>query len=176
MRPFLLLIGFFVALVSTSCGPTVVLDYESGTNFSAFKSYGYFPSIDSGLSNLDEKRVMAYIDSLMPLKGITLQEEPQLYINFYGKEMMSQSRSSIGIGIGGGGGNVGVGVSGGIPIGGNEIDQRLTIDIIDSEKDQLIWQAVLNGTFKERSTPGQKELYYQKAVMKMLKNFPPNLK
>lgn len=165
---------FFITIVfCVSCGSTVTIDYETGTDFSNYKSYGYYPSIQSGLSELDDRRITKFVDSLMPLKGFVLEESSSLYVNFYAREILSSSRNSIGIGIGGGGGNVGIGVSGGIPIGGNEVEQQLTIDIIDVSTDQLIWQAVLNGRYKEGSTRDQKDGYYQKAIAKLLKNFPP---
>ena len=69
---------------------------------------------------------------------------------------------AIGIGVGTGGSNGSVGVSGGIPVGTDEIEQHLTFDLVDVKKDELIWQAVLEGRFKEYASPTQKRNYYQK--------------
>ena len=77
----------------------------------------------------------------------------------------------------GGSGNVGLGVSGGIPIGGNTVNQRLTIDIIDASGDlSLAWQVIIDGEVKENATPEQKEAYYFVQIDKALKKFPPKNK
>ena len=156
-----------------SCGATVAVDYDQQTDFSKYKTYSYFPTIDSGLNELDDNRIMQITDSLLQQRGFVKSETPQLYINFFARESISSSRNTIGIGIGGGGGNVGVGVSGGIPIGGNVINQQLTMDFIDVEKDDLVWQAVAEGEMKERSTPQQKEAYYISVIQKILAKYPP---
>lgn len=159
-----------------SCGSAVVVDYDSKTDFSNYTTFNFFPSIDSGLNDLESERIILALDSILPLKGLQKEEEPQLYVNFYVSERITPSRSTLGIGFGTGGGNVGVGISGGIPVGGNEIEQQLTVDLIDVRKDQLIWQGLLNGRFKEMSTPEQKKVYYEKSISKILKQFPPSSK
>ena len=163
-----------ISFLLFSCGPSVYVDYEKQQDFSEFTTYQFYPDIDSGLNELDDKRVIAAIDSVLQLRGFTRTDYNRFYINFYVNESISNSRSTISVGIGGGGGNVGVGVSGGIPIGGRVIDQRLTIDFIDATKDQsLVWQAVVTDELKEKATPQQKEAYYLSMVGKALKKFPP---
>lgn len=170
MRWLLLLVVFLFF----SCGSAVVLDYDPTTDFSGYKTYAFYPSISSGLSALDDKRVLRIADSLLQLKGLRKSETPQLYINFYAKEQQSASRSTIGIGVGSGGRRGGVGVSGGIPIGGNTIEQTFTLDIIDVIKDDLIWQGKLNQNYSEKSTPEQRDQHYLKVLTIILKKFPPN--
>ncbi len=159
-----------------SCGASVAVDYDKQVDFSKYNSYKYFPNIDSGLNELDDKRIIKITDSLLQVRGFIKSETPQIYINFYARESISRSRNTIGIGIGSGGGNVGVGVNGGIPIGGNVVNQQLTMDFIDVENDGLIWQAVADGEMKERSTPEQKEAYYVSVIQKILAKYPPKNK
>lgn len=170
MKPFSLLL---LSVLMISCGATVAVDYDPQVDFSKYGSYNYFPTIASGLNELDNNRIMQITDSLLRQRGFVKSETPQLYINFYASESISRSRNTIGIGIGGGGGNVGVGVSGGIPIGGNVINQQLTMDFIDVEKDDLVWQAIADGEMKERATPQQKEAYYLEVIQKILAKYPP---
>ena len=167
------LVALMVTIVLASCGATVAVDYDKEIDFTQYKTYNYFPNIKSGLNNLDDNRIMYATDSLLLQKGFVKSETPQLLINFFSKEFLSNSRNTIGIGIGGGG-NVGFGVSGGIPIGGKVINQTLTIDFIDSDKDALIWQAVVNGELNEKANPQQKEDYYFGIIRKALKAFPPS--
>ncbi|WP_034259356.1 DUF4136 domain-containing protein [Altibacter lentus] len=164
----------FFALLLMSCGAAVAIDYDKKADFSSYKTYAFYPTIDSGLNDLDDNRIMKAVDSVLAQRpNFKKTEDPQLLINFFAKEYLSNSRNTIGIGVGGGGGNVGVGVSGGIPIGGKEVNQTLTIDFIDAQTDQLVWQAVVDGSFKERATPAQKESYYYTVISKALKKFPP---
>lgn len=171
MKPLFLLLS---TLFLISCGATVSVDYDKVTDFSQFTTYQFYSDIDSGLNELDNKRIMKAIDSSLQSRGFTRTESCKFYINFYASEQVSNSRNTIGIGVGGGGGNVGVGVSGGIPIGGRIINQRLTIDIIDASQGQeLAWQAVIEGELKETAGPEQKEAYYTAVIDKALKRFPP---
>ena len=167
-------LAFSVFLIS--CGSTVAVDYDQQADFSKYNTYNYFPTIDSGLNDLDDKRIMKITDSIMQQRGFEKTETPQIYVNFYARESVSSSRNTIGVGFGGGGGNVGVGVSGGIPIGGNILNQQLTMDFIDVEKDDLVWQAVADGEMKEKSTPQQKEAYYISVIQKILAKYPPGKK
>lgn len=168
------LLSFLVlSIFLVSCGATVAVDYDKQVDFSTYNSYNYFPTIDSGLNELDDRRIIQITDSLLQERGFVKTETPQLFINFYARESVSNSRNTIGIGVGGGGGNVGVGVSGGIPIGGKKLNQQLTMDFIDVQKDDLVWQAVVDGEMKERATPRQKEEYYFSVIQKILAKYPP---
>eukprot|EP00179_Madagascaria_erythrocladioides_P026442 CAMPEP_0198345646 /NCGR_PEP_ID=MMETSP1450-20131203/75283_1 /TAXON_ID=753684 ORGANISM="Madagascaria erythrocladiodes, Strain CCMP3234" /NCGR_SAMPLE_ID=MMETSP1450 /ASSEMBLY_ACC=CAM_ASM_001115 /LENGTH=172 /DNA_ID=CAMNT_0044051003 /DNA_START=1 /DNA_END=519 /DNA_ORIENTATION=+ len=162
-----------LSILLASCGATVAVDYEERTDWSNYQSYQFYPNIESGLSELDNKRIAKAVDSVFGTSVYTRSENPQFLINFYAKEALSSSRNTIGVGLGGGGGNVGVGGSVGIPIGGPKIEQQITIDFIDAQKDQLIWQAVVDCSLREKATPEQKDKHYLLAVQKALKKFPP---
>lgn len=162
-----------LSLLLTACGATVALDYDTTTDFSIYKTYNFYPSIESGLSELDENRITQITDSLLQQKGFEKTETPQLLINFFASEYISDSGSSIGIGIGGGGRNVGVGVGGDIPIGSKIVNQHFTMDFVDAAKDDLVWQAVVDDDYKVNSTPAMKETYYTALLQKILAKYPP---
>ncbi len=170
------LILFVCAGLLISCGAAVSYDYDKETDFSKYTSYNYFPVMESGMSELDDLRIMKATDSILKERGFTKSENPQFYINFYSKEFTSASRNTIGIGVGGGGRNTGIGVSGGIPIGGRQVNQQLTMDFIDATRDALFWQALIESDFKERATPQQKEVHYYNTIQKALKKYPPTSK
>ncbi len=170
MKHFLLLVATAILI---SCGATVNYDYDTKTDFSAYKTYGFYPGIDSGLSELDNIRVMKTTDSVLQLRGFVKSENPDFLINFFAKEFITQSSTSIGFGVGGGGHNGGVGVSGGVPVGGDEINQALTVDFIDNKADNLIWQAVGSDELKVKASPSQKDAYYFKLISKIMTGFPP---
>ncbi|WP_339611435.1 DUF4136 domain-containing protein [uncultured Planktosalinus sp.] len=159
-----------------SCGATATYDYDTEKDFTTYSTYNFYPSISSGLSELDENRIFKYTDSILQEKGFLKSQNPQFLVNFYSEEFISKSQNTIGIGIGSSGRNSSVGVSGGIPIGGDEVNQLLTIDIIDTKTDLLIWQAKANGDYKVKANPKQKDNYYAKILAKIFKPFPPNKK
>jgi hypothetical protein len=166
-----------IAIFLSACGATLTVDYDSEKDFSEYTSYEFYNDIDSGLNQLDDKRIMAAIDKSFDDRDFLKTDYCRFYVNFYASEYLSESRNTLGIGVGGGGGNVGVGVSGGIPIGGNIVNQRLTIDIIDaSEGQSLAWQVIIEGEVIEKATPEQKEAYYFAEINKALLKFPPKQK
>ena len=166
--PFVLLI-----LILISCGTAVHYDYERSTDFSRYRNYNYYSDIDSGLSQLDNNRIKKAIDSILQYRGFVQNNSPDFLINFYASESITNSGSSIGIGVGGGGGNVGVGVSGGIPIGGNFILQKMTIDFVDATRDKLFWKAEVESKYSEKANPEQRTVHYNRLMLKILKNYPP---
>ncbi len=170
MKHFLFLI---TACILISCGATVNYDYDSQTYFSGYKSYNYYPNISSELSNLDNIRIMKAADSILQSRGFEKSDSPQFLINFFAKEFISQSNTTIGFGVGGGGHNGSVGVSGGVPVGGDIINQKLTFDFIDEKEDKLFWQAIGSDELKVKANSSQKDAYYFELISKILKGFPP---
>ncbi len=169
-----LICALFIAFVLASCGPAIYVDYDEEIDFTELRSYEFHPNFESGLNELDNKRIMRAIDSIMVQRGFIKTDYCQYYISFFADEQLEPSRNTLGIGIGGGGRNGGLGVSGGIPIGGNVVNQRLVIDIIGAYMDApLVWQATIDGELKEKSSPAQKEAYYQSVIQKAFKKFPP---
>jgi hypothetical protein len=170
MRLFL----FILCSVSLmSCGTSVGIDYDTEKDFSKYITYNFYPNLKSGVSELDENRIIKITDSLLQEKGMVKSDNPQLLINFYASEYVSRSRNTVGVGFGSVGRSTSMGVSTGIPVGGNEINQQLTVDFIDAARDALVWQAKTEGSFKERATPEQRESYYKKTLNKIFKKYPP---
>lgn len=167
---FLLLI----VLIMTSCGSmNVEYDYDAQANFDVFKTYNYIAEMQSGLNQLDLNRLMKATDSILQSRGYTLSKNPGLLIDVSSDQYEQASRNTLGIGLGSGGGNVGVGVGGGIPLGGRELHQTITINLVDAQKDALIWQAVSDSNIKLNTDPQQRQAYFKKLMEKVFKKFPP---
>lgn len=163
------IILFFIACNS----PRAVYDYDQQVNFQQYKTYALFPDFKSGLSQLDEQRLIRSVDNQMQDKGFTRSAEPGIYVNVYTEEYQQDNRSRVGIGVGGGGGNVGVGVSGGIPVGTLDSYLKLTFDFIDVEKDNLVWQAIVESPFDFNASPESRQSQFDKIVGKALEGYPP---
>jgi hypothetical protein len=66
-----------------------------------------------------------------------------------------------------------VGVSGGIPLGGPETYLRLTFDLIDAKRDELVWQAVVDAKFDLDASPERRQELFSAIVTQALKEYPP---
>lgn len=163
-----------IVLLMVSCGaPQAVYDYDESVDHSRFQTYAFYPELDSGLSPLDQDRLVASLESGMEKKGINASRQPVLLLNFYVEEYQKPSRNNMGVGIGGGGGNLGVGVSGNIPLGGPKNFLRLTFDLVDAKNDELIWQAVVDSKFDRNASPEKRRARFDRIVQKALEGYPP---
>jgi len=161
-------------LVVTSCAPIRVnYDYEKTTDFSKYKSYNYYSNIDSGLSELDTKRLLDALDANLQAKGIQLAEKPDFFIDIKSSEYRENQSSSVGVGMGGTGRNVGGGVSIGIPIGQANVNRQIQFDFVDENGIGLFWQAVSESSFNPNANPEKREAQLRAVVVKVLEGFPP---
>ncbi|MDF4221364.1 DUF4136 domain-containing protein [Maribacter sp. M208] len=172
MRTFLF---SMVLIVLASCGAARVnYDYDDQTDFTSYATYNYFSDMETGLSELDEKRLMDALDATLGEKGFMFAEEPDMFINIKSSVYRDQaSGSNVGVGLGGGNRGIGGGVSIGIPVGGPKMTRQLQIDFVDSNKDMLIWQAISESPFREGDTPQEKSEKLQAVVDKIFSKYPP---
>ena len=165
---------FFIAVLLVCCGtPKVIYDYDVEKDFSAYTTYNYYPSIESGLNAFENKRIMQITDSILQHKHMIKSDNPQLYINFYSQEYTTHSPNTIGIGVGNTDRNTSVGISGGIPIGGVQVQQLLTIDFIETANDALVWKTEINSSFSERAGVNKLNNHYRKILEKAFQKYPP---
>ncbi|WP_340063525.1 DUF4136 domain-containing protein [Ascidiimonas aurantiaca] len=168
LLPFLLVL-FFVSCSS----PRVVFDYDKKVDFTNYRSYNYYPDMETGMNQLDDKRLVRSMDSILQERGFSRVKDPDIYINIISEEYESQNPASIGIGLGSGGRNSGIGVSGGIPVGSVSLTQELVFDIIDVKRNELLWQATAKSKVSKTYTPLQREKYFRSIVEKVFNQFPP---
>ncbi|MCG9970119.1 DUF4136 domain-containing protein [Christiangramia crocea] len=169
----LLKYSLFLLFLAACNAPQAVYDYDQQVNFSQYSTYALFPEFQSGLSQLDESRLIESLHNKMQAKGFSKSEDPGIYVNVYTERFEQDNRSRVGVGIGGGGGNVGVGVSGGIPVGQMDTYLKLSFDFIDVEKDALVWQAVVESPFNINAEPQERQERFDKIVEKALAGYPP---
>jgi len=164
----------FFLLALASCGGTyVVHDYDEQQDFSQYKTYAFFSEINSGLTELDHKRLIAVTEAAMQAKGFAKSETPDIYIDFKTAIKNGPSRNSIGVGVGSGGGGVNIGIGGAIPIGGPQTFLELTTEFLDAKKGQLIWQSIAEKRFFTNASPDGRTQFFQKIIEKSFGEFPP---
>jgi hypothetical protein len=163
-----------VAVLLYSCNAIKVnYDYDREADFSDYTTYNYYPDMNTGLSELDTKRLLDAVDAEMQAKGIQLTEEPDFFINLESNSIRQPKSSSVGVGLGGGGRTAGGGVSVGIPVGGSNVERQIRFDFVDSAKDELFWQAVSQSPFKENVSPEVRDENLRALAEKVFANYPP---
>ncbi|MDT0677136.1 DUF4136 domain-containing protein [Autumnicola musiva] len=161
------------AILAGCNSPKIAYDYDQNTNFSKYSTYALFPEFNTGLSQLDEQRLIRALDNAMPQKDFATADNPGIYVNAYTEKYQQESNNSLGLGVGSGGGGVGVGVSGGIPLGSSKTFLRLTLDFIDKNRDSLVWQAIIDIKFNPNASPEDRQALFDKVVQKALEGYPP---
>jgi len=163
-----------LALIMTSCAPIRVdYDYDKTANFDTYKTYQYYGSMDTGLSDLDTKRLLNAIDAKMAALGFGISENPDFFIDIKTAEYQGVQGQTVGVGVGGTGRHVGGGVSIGLPIGQGCVNRQITIDFVDENKKQLFWQAISESSFNPRANPEKREERLNAIVEKVFSSYPP---
>lgn len=168
------LVSIIFFAVTLSCAPIYVnYDYETGTDFRKYRTYNMYPDMQTGLSELDTKRLLNNVDQFLQANGFTVSDSPDFFVNISSSEYQAERRSNVGVGVGGGGRNVGGGISVGIPIGSDDINREMVFDFIDAEKDFLFWQAISESSFNPNAIPKKREERLKAIVTKVFSKYPP---
>lgn len=76
------ILQFLAIILLVSCNTVrVTYDYDKETDFSNYGTYGYYSDLNTGLKELDSKRLLDAVDAEMQLKGIRFSEDPDFFIN-----------------------------------------------------------------------------------------------
>ncbi|SDE10765.1 protein of unknown function [Pricia antarctica] len=162
-----------VTLVSSCNAIKVNYDYDKEVDFSDYTTYNYYPEMQTGLSELDTKRLLDAVDAEMQAKGIQLTEEPDFFINIESNSFQKPRNNSVGVGLGGLGRSVGGGVSVGIPVGSPKMERQIRFDFVDNEKDKLFWQSESQSPFKENVSPEERDENLRNLAAKVFEKYPP---
>ena len=165
-----------LALFMTSCGTAVNYDYEKSTDFTKYKTYNYFDDMKTGLSMLDNKRIIRAIDSKLNTMGLTRSDDADFYIDIQTQEIQNRNNSNVAVGVGGGGGGGFGGVSVGVPLSGSQNSREIVIDFVDKRNgEKLFWRAISESAYRPNSSPEQREANFIKLVEKIFAGYPPKL-
>lgn len=154
-----------------SSGSNIRADYDRGANFGAYKTYNFMENAGPQAGNYESffsQYMKAAIEIEMENRGYTKADDPDLWINFNGilqeKTKVRTTPSSPSMGMGGY-----YGYRGGYydPWGGygygteTHVSQytegTFNIDLVDNERDQLIWEAVGKGKVSQKDLENLEE-------------------
>ena len=186
MRVLQLLPFLALAILISSCSAVrVSSDYDQSINFTNYKTYAFYkPGIDKAeISDLDKKRILRAIETEMEAKGFTKSDNPAVLVSIFAKankRVSVYNNNNFGFGGFGGFGYGGFGY-GGFGYGGfygpsvsERIEGVLYIDLLDANKNQLVWQGKGTAPLTNRNIDKREERI-KEIVREIMTVYPPNL-
>lgn len=165
-----LILSLFFYSCSTLYSTT---DYDRSADFDAYKTYSFYgPSIDKlKLNDLDKRRILESIEDQMTAKGFTMMKDsPDLLVNVHASSKEVVNVNNWNNGWGWGWWPMWGGFNSTTTSRFNE--GTLIIDIVDANKNILVWQGITSGIRVDNLKTKDEQL--REAVSKVFKDFPPN--
>jgi Domain of unknown function (DUF4136) len=160
-------------------------DFDKEKDFTKYKTYKWVPIKGAELPDeLTQKALTSAIDAQLATKGLTKTdaESADLYIGYQtalGQEKEFTSyNTGWGYGPGWGGGWYGGGMSSTTTYGSTSTVYvgQLDLSMYDPAAKQLVWRGVASKTLDPKAKPEKKQKNINKAVAKLLKKYPPEVK
>ena len=176
--------SLFVAAVLSACSNVSInTDYDVDHDFSGYTTYQWHPSgppqtegLNKVGSDIFDQRLTRLTEQKLAAKGMSKGDTPQFYINY---SVVTQEQVSVDTYNSGfyGSRHYGNNFYG----GGGFSDTRvryytqgtLVIDIIDANKNLLVWRASAASKLKSGSTPQQNEADMSAMLDQLFMGFPP---
>ncbi|MBC3847513.1 DUF4136 domain-containing protein [Winogradskyella echinorum] len=170
----------FAILLSSCSSVRVAADYDREANFDQYKTFAFFkPGIDKAeISDIDKRRILRAIEAELMAKGMTKSENPDMLVSIFTKsnQRVNIYNNAWGAGAWGWGGFNRWGWGWGPGFGGSQVSTKtegmLFIDLIDTDKKELIWQGSGTGYLVTRNVD-KKEARIKEFVSKTMEQFPP---
>lgn len=183
-KVLLALLALFLVIAGSAFAQDVRYNFDKQTDFSKFKTYKWVELKGADkLDPLTDKQIKETIDAELAKKGLTKTDadNADLYIAYQtsiGQEKQFTSYSNNwGYGPGWGGGWYG-GMGSTTTTGQTSTiyTGQLGLDMYDSAKHDLVWRGVASKTLDPKAKPEKRQKNIEKAVAKLLKNYPPKPK
>jgi Domain of unknown function (DUF4136) len=171
-------VGMGLILTLVTCMVTSAQDVSTnsmpGTDFSKYHTYKWVTIEGASHPNqIADTEIKSSVDSQLASKGLTKTESDKadLYIGY--QVSLDQEKQWNAYGMGGGyrwGGGMATATSTNIPVG------TLVLDMYDPSTKQLVWSGRATKTLDSSNSQEKKQKNLNKAMQKLLKNFPPQQK
>jgi hypothetical protein len=166
---------FVIALLSAGISPAqdVKYNFMPGTDFSKYHTYKWV-SIEGGAhpNQIVDAQIKQSVDSQLASKGMTKtdSDKADVYVGY--QIAVDQEKQWNAYGMGGGvrWGGMGSATSSTINVG------TLVLDFYDPTKKQLVWTGNATKTIDPSSNQEKNQKNLDKAMAKLLKNYPPKQK
>jgi hypothetical protein len=161
----------FVLLLFFSCGSSINYDYDLEADFSAYKTYAFNSEMNSGLSDLDQKRILRAIENKLELLGLTKSDSPDLLVDLKSKVYSNLPNPGIwGIQEG----EVAEGVTINNVRTGNPNNRWMLIELVDMSKSNTVWMAISDKRETFGPSPVDRDAYYNDLIEKVFEKYPPS--
>jgi hypothetical protein len=166
-------VGVVVALLAfgTALAQDVTTNFMPGTDFTKYHTYKWVTIQGATYPNqIVNAQIKEAVDSQLATKGLTKTDgdRADLYVGY--QVSIDQQRQWNAYGMGGGlrwGGGMATAQSSTINIG------TLVLDMYDPSSKQLVWTGRATKTLDASANQEKKQKNLNKAMQKLLKNFPP---
>jgi len=167
---FALLVLFVVVIASLAWAQDVKTNYMPGTNFSQFHTYKWI-TIEGGVhpNQIVDQEIKDAINSQLSAKGLTMTDSDtaDLYVGYQCAVQQEKQWNAWGMGGGLRWGGMGQATQSTIANG------AIVVDMYSSQAKQLVWQGSASKTLDPSNNPQKNQNNINKAMAKLLKNFPP---
>jgi hypothetical protein len=168
-----LLVGVILFACGSARAQDVTYNYAQGTDFSKYKTYKWVKIEGAEYPDqILDRQIKQSIDSQLSAKGFTKidGDDADLYVGY--QVSVTQQQQWNAYGTGGGwrfGGGMATATSTTLQIG------TLGFDAYDPAAKQLVWRGSATKTLNPPKDPSKRQKNLDKAMAKLLKNFPPPL-
>jgi len=170
-------IALQVGLLLLACGLVAAQDvktnYMPGTDFSKYKTYKWV-NIEGAQKpdQILDQQIRQAIDTQLASKSFTKTDDDKadLFVGYQASIAQQTEWNAYSTGGRRWGGGMGTATSSTIKIG------TLGFDVYDSAAEKLLWRGTATKTLNPSKDPQKNQDRLNKAVAKLLKNFPPKAK
>jgi hypothetical protein len=173
-----LAILFLLVGVGAVAAQEVTYNYDYDTDFAKFKTYKWV-SIKNAqqVDDITARQITASIESALAKKGLTKTDadNADLYISYQTAIGAQKQLNAYGTGWGYGprwGGGMGTATVTQETIKTGTLD----LDMYDSSNKRLVWRGAVSKTIDPGAKPDKRQKNLDKALDKLLKNYPPKPK
>ena len=164
--------GFVLTLAASQvAAQDVKTNSMPGVDFSKFHTYKWVPIQGGSHPNqIVDQEIKQSVDSQLASKGLTKTDDEKADLFVAYQVAVDQEKQWNAYGMGGGwrmGGGMGTATQSTINVG------SLVLDMYDPSTKQLVWTGTATKTLDPSSKQSKNEERLNKAMAKLLKNFPP---
>jgi len=179
LLPTVLLLLF--AGTTSALAQDVRYNFDSSANFASFKTYKWVALEGNKPPNeLVEKQIRESIDAELAKKGLTQSQsdEADLFIGYQVAVDSEKQYTTYSTGYGYGPGWYGggwYGAGGGMTTGSTStiLVGQIALDMYSPAPKTLVWRGVASKTIDTKAKPDKQKKNLDKAMAKLLKNYPP---
>lgn len=167
---FGLALGLMLLLCGSTSAQDVTYNYMPGTDFSKYHTYKWISESNMHPNQIVDQQIKQAIDQQLAAKGLTKTdgETADLYVGYQVSIDQERQWNAYGGGMGWRfGGGMATATSSTIQVG------TLVLDIYEPGSKQLVWRGQATKTLNPSKNPEKNQENLNKAMAKLLKNFPP---